>query len=88
MRQVWWPKSFLILSVCLGPLSWSEEGFVRIRQYDFEKPVPSGLLMIPKARQMESLFGSALHQIRNLDEKKRTAQWQTICLSLTATNCS
>ena len=75
---MFWPNSVVILFACLGSLACSDEALVRIRRYDFEKPVPSGLEMIPEARQLESLFGPAHHQIRNLDEKNMTAQWQTI----------
>ena len=66
-----WTKSLLALSVCLTALSC-------IRSYDFEKPVPSGLRLIPEAGQMESLFGPALHKICNLNERKMTAEWQTL----------
>jgi len=46
--------------------------------HDFERPISSGLRKIPQARQMQEIFGPAVHEICNLRDDKVTADWITI----------
>lgn len=73
-------KRLVAIFACATLISCGDNNTFVLKPRDFEKPVPSGLRAIPQTRQMEELFGPAIHAIRNLREDQVTAEWETTVL--------